>query len=74
MTSALADASTIQIWRYDDPVLGPRQIPEFQNYKKGKTLLADGALVLDTEKQNIKLVGENGTSIDLGRHFIYVVE
>ncbi|TMW43810.1 hypothetical protein DOY81_011114 [Sarcophaga bullata] len=69
-----ADASTIQIWRYDDPVLGPRQMPEFQNYKKGKTLLTDGALVLDTEKQNITLVEDNGTSIPVGRHFVYVVE
>ena len=49
-------------------------MPEFQNYKNGKTLLTDGALVLDTEKQNITLVEDNGTSIPVGRHFVYVVE
>ncbi|XP_065358523.1 leucine--tRNA ligase, cytoplasmic [Calliphora vicina] len=69
-----ADLSTLHMWRYEDPVLGPRQLPEFQDYKKGKIALTAGSLLLDMEKQQITLVEENGTSTPVGRNFIYVVE
>ncbi|XP_011294281.1 leucine--tRNA ligase, cytoplasmic [Musca domestica] len=70
-----ADLSTLKIWRYDDPVMGHRKMPEFQNFKAGKSLLTEGSLVVDVEKQSITLVEEgSGASIPVGRYFVYVVE
>lgn len=72
-----ADLSTLKIWRYNDPVMGPRQMPEFQDYKKGKTLLTDGSFLLDVEQQNITWQEEGNAgaaAVPVGRHFIYVVD
>lgn len=69
-----ADLSTLQIWHYNDPKLGPRQLPEFQDYKKGKSLLTDGSFILDVDQQVVSLRKENGSCTPLGHHFIYVVE
>lgn len=75
MFSFTADLSTLKIWRYDDPVMGPRKLPEFQDYKKGKSLLGEGSFLVDVEKQNITIVEEgSATPISVGRHFIYVVD
>lgn len=50
-------------------------MPEFQNFKAGKSLLTEGSLVVDVEKQSITLVEEgSGASIPVGRYFAYVVE
>ncbi|XP_050318861.1 leucine--tRNA ligase, cytoplasmic [Bactrocera neohumeralis] len=68
-----ADLSTLKLWRYIDPVLGPRQIPAFQDYQKGKTPLTDGTFTLDVEKKQVSLKVEDKV-IEVGRHFIYVVD
>ncbi|XP_049302651.1 leucine--tRNA ligase, cytoplasmic [Bactrocera dorsalis] len=68
-----ADLSTLKLWRYIDPVLGPRQIPAFQDYQKGKTPLTDGTFTLDVEKKLVSLKVEDKV-IEVGRHFIYVVD
>uniref|UniRef100_A0A1I8PHA6 leucine--tRNA ligase n=1 Tax=Stomoxys calcitrans TaxID=35570 RepID=A0A1I8PHA6_STOCA len=70
-----ADLSTLKIWRFNDPIMGPRKLPEFQDFKSGKSILTEGSLMVDVEKQNVVLIEEgSGTSISVGRHFIYVVD
>lgn len=67
--------NALQIWRYDDPLMGPRKIPIFQDYKKDKTLLGEGSLTVDVEKKLVSFKEENGVEeILIGRDFIYVVE
>ncbi|CAD7000678.1 unnamed protein product [Ceratitis capitata] len=68
-----ADLSTLKIWRYNDPVLGPRQLPEFQDYQKGKTPLSEGTFVLDVEKKQVSVKMEDKI-VEVGRHLIYVVD
>ncbi|XP_023175082.2 leucine--tRNA ligase, cytoplasmic [Drosophila hydei] len=68
-----ADLSTLQIWRYEDPVMGPRKLPNFQDYKTGKTLLSEGNFVLDVQDKRVS-VNIAGKLIEVGRNLIYVVE
>lgn len=72
LISFKADLSTLQIWRYDDPLLGPRQMPKFQDYKSGKSLLTEGVFTLDVEKKTVSMKVEDKV-VEVGRHFIYVV-
>ncbi|XP_036222723.2 leucine--tRNA ligase, cytoplasmic [Bactrocera oleae] len=73
MINFKADLSTLKLWRYNDPLLGPRQIPEFQNYQQNKTPLTDGAFILDVEKKQVSLKVEDKV-IEVGTNFIYVVD
>lgn len=67
------EASSLQIWRYEDPLLGPRKMPNFQDFKTGKTPLSDGDFILDLEAKrvSVKLAGK---LTEVGRQLIYVVE
>lgn len=67
------DMANLKIWRYDDPALGPRKIPQFQDYKSGKTLLGDGNFVLDVAAKKISLE-QGGKVTEVGRNLIYVVD
>lgn len=68
-----ADLKTLKIWRYNEPVLGPRQMPEFQDYKKGKAPLTDGTFIVDVDKKQVSLKVEDKV-VEVGRNFIYVVD
>ncbi|XP_034473062.1 leucine--tRNA ligase, cytoplasmic [Drosophila innubila] len=67
------EVSSLQIWRYEDPVLGPRKMPNFQDFKTGKTPLSDGDFVLDLEAKRVS-VQLSGQLTEVGRQLIYVVE
>ncbi|KAM8716260.1 hypothetical protein ACLKA7_003184 [Drosophila subpalustris] len=67
------EVSSLQIWRFDDPVLGPRKMPNFQDFKTGKTPLNDGDFVLDLDAKRVS-VQLAGKVTEVGRQLIYVVE
>lgn len=67
------DAATLKIWRYEDPVLGPRKIPNFEDYKAGKSVLSEGNFVLDVENKKVSLE-QAGKLTEVGRNLIYVVD
>lgn len=67
------DISTLQIWRYEDPLLGPRKLPNFQDYKTGKTQLSEGNFVLDVAAKRVS-VDQAGKLAEVGRNLIYLVE
>ncbi|XP_055386112.1 leucine--tRNA ligase, cytoplasmic [Condylostylus longicornis] len=69
----LKDFNALKIWRFQDPVLGPRRIPLFEDYKTGKIELTEGRLQVSNEKKTLYLL-TNGKSIEIGKNFIYVVE
>ena len=68
------DASKVQILRYEDPEVGPRKIPEFDNPEAGKIVISPSAVFhIDLEKKSVS-VQENGKSINLGKQLVYLVK
>ncbi|ALC38838.1 CG33123 [Drosophila busckii] len=68
-----SEAATLKLWRYEDPLLGPRKLPAFQDYKTGKMLLDAGNFVLDVEAKRVS-VNQAGKVSEVGRNLVYVVE
>ncbi|XP_072941496.1 leucine--tRNA ligase, cytoplasmic isoform X2 [Epargyreus clarus] len=71
---AIKDINSVKLWRYKDPVMGPRKIPVPGDYET-KCVLLDNAAVLkvDFEANKVSLV-ENGTDIDVGLQIIYTYD
>lgn len=66
-------AANLRIWRYDDPLLGPRKIPSFDDYKTGKSVLGEGNFILDVDNKKVSLE-QGGKLTEVGRNLIYVVD
>lgn len=70
----MKELSPLKIYRFNDPLLGPRKIPNFNDLKEGKTLLSKQAdFKLNSDKQGLFLV-ENGKEINIGSILIYLIE
>lgn len=71
---AVKDIASLKLWRYEDPVLGPRKIPVIGDYPS-KCITLDNAAVLkvDTTANKVELVS-NGKNIDLGLQMLYTYE
>ena len=70
----LSDASKVRMLRYVDPVMGPRQIPLLDKPEQGKTALSrTDIFVVDLTKNQLALQ-QNGTTIDVGTQFVYLVD
>lgn len=63
----------LRIWRYEDPVLGPRKIPVCSEPFMGKVQLENGTFSIDVDKNEVFLATETAKS-SIGTTFIYVVE
>lgn len=70
---SIPDVDALRIWRFEDPVLGPRKLPAFNEPLKGKVLLENGVFSIDVEKNEIYLQTES-TKLNVGTSFIYIVE
>lgn len=73
----ILELSPLKIYRYDDPLLGPRKIPTFNDYKTGKTILPkQGNLFIDSEKRQLFLGASDkkGSKINIGSSFVYILE
>ncbi|RVE52289.1 hypothetical protein evm_003079 [Chilo suppressalis] len=71
---AIKDVSCLKVWRYSDPVLGPRKIPISGDHET-KCIVLENAAVLkvDVDTSKVELVS-NGKNIDLGRQMVYTYE
>ncbi|KAJ6628985.1 Leucine--tRNA ligase, cytoplasmic [Pseudolycoriella hygida] len=70
----LKDVAGLQIWRFVDPISGPRKIPRCNDYKTGKVLLESGTFKIDVGKNEIYLDTVQSGRVDIGTAFVYVVE
>jgi leucyl-tRNA synthetase len=65
----LKDDSKIQLWRYEDPDLGPRKMPSLELPLEGKLLVSnESKFKIDMDKQKVSI-----DNIDLGKILIYRV-
>lgn len=69
-----SELTGLKIWRFDDPILGPRKIPRCNDYKTGKVLLESGTFKINVKKNEIYLDTVEGGKADIGTAFVYVVE
>lgn len=69
----LKEVDAVHIWRFEDPVLGPRKIPNFNDYKTGKVLLEDGTVSIDLKSETVNITSADGKMIEVGTSFIYIV-
>lgn len=68
------DLSAVKVYRYEDSVLGPRVLPQFGNPLVGKVPVNDGKFEVDVEQKVVRLISANGSKVDVGQQFIYLVE
>lgn len=70
----IKDANCLKLWRYKDPILGPRKIPVPGDHET-KCLVLDNATVLkvDVATNKVELLN-NGKNIDIGTQIVYTYE
>ncbi|XP_053697668.1 leucine--tRNA ligase, cytoplasmic [Sabethes cyaneus] len=68
-----ADLNALDILRYQNPVMGPRKLPVFQDYRSGKLSLEDGTLSIDANKKEVFLSTGAAQNLSIGTDFIYVI-
>lgn len=69
----IKDPKRVTIWRYEDPELGPRTIPEYDDMMKGKTPLPSSTQIdVDVEKSTITIIVD-GKSVNIGSQLIFYV-
>ena len=74
MDRNIKDPSKVSLFRYDDPVLGPRKMPTLVAPLEGKTQICPSKdkFKIDVESQKVSLESE-GKSIDIGDVIVYRV-
>lgn len=70
---SFTDLDALRIWRFEDPILGPRKIPVLNGELKGKVELEDGVFTIDADKHEIYLEVDGAQKISVGCSFIYMV-
>lgn len=70
----ISELDALRIWRFEDPILGPRKIPVINEILKGKVQLEDGVFSIDAEKSEVFLEVAGAEKINVGSSFIYTVE
>ncbi|XP_013388845.1 leucine--tRNA ligase, cytoplasmic isoform X1 [Lingula anatina] len=74
MDRLIKDAKKVKIMRYEDPNLGPRQIPVMDQPMKNKIVVPDNAVYrINLETQTVS-VQENGKTVDVGSQMAYMVD
>ncbi|GBP07012.1 Leucine--tRNA ligase, cytoplasmic [Eumeta japonica] len=70
---AIKDVNNLKLWRYVDPVLGPRKIPNIGDYETKCVVLDDtSVLKVDATTNKVELIS-NGKNVDLGYQLQHVL-
>ena len=63
----IKDHKKIQLWRYEDPILGPRTFPSLEKPLEGKAQVTDGCVIkVDLKAQKVFV-----NNVDIGEVMIY---
>lgn len=58
---------------FQDPELGPRKLPKYDDPKAGKVIVeTDSRFTIDVEKQDVTFTS-NGTKVKVGNTMAYIV-
>lgn len=69
------DLSGLTLYRFDDPIFGPRKIPVFGDFESGKTKLpTDGILNINAAEKQIFLIDSDNKKLNIGTNLVYVVK
>lgn len=69
----ITDPQTVQLWRFEDPVLGPRKLPDFEESTKGKILIpTDSVFKVNMIEKQVEVVSGSKT-FDVGTYLSYLV-
>jgi leucyl-tRNA synthetase len=69
----LKAVDAVQVWRFEDPLMGPRKMPIFNDYKTGKVQLEEGTMSIDMKTEAVTITTTEGKKINIGTNFVYVV-
>lgn len=70
----IKDLSRVKLMRYEDPVLGPRQVPVLGQEEQGKLPISDKSVFnVNLEEKKVTLV-DNGLSVDIGDTLVYLID
>lgn len=70
----IKEVSAVKLYRFEDPVMGPRVLPQFGNPLNGKVQVEEGKFEVDVEKKLIHLVPTKGSRVVIGSQLTYIVE
>ncbi|KAG6459836.1 hypothetical protein O3G_MSEX011637 [Manduca sexta] len=71
---AIKDVNYLKIWRYSDPVMGPRKIPTIGDHESRCVVIDSASLLkVDIANKKVELVS-NGKNIDIGTKMVYTYE
>ncbi|XP_067663552.1 leucine--tRNA ligase, cytoplasmic-like [Haliotis asinina] len=72
--SKIKDPSSVVMLRYEDPVVGPRQLPDMNNLKKGLVAISNSSVFSISVEKNEVTVAEGGKTHPLGQRLVYMLK
>lgn len=69
----LKEVDAVQVLRFEDPVLGPRKIPNFNDHKIGKVQLEEGEVSIDLKSDSMYITTASGQKIQVGTSLVYII-
>jgi hypothetical protein len=70
----LSDVGQIQLLMYEDPVSGPRTMPDMNDIQKGKVAVPDSAQFHINVPEERVVIQSNGKKLDIGQTLVYIVK
>lgn len=67
------DSNKVELWRWEDPELGPRKVPSCSSPLQGRVNMSKTDVILVHLESNTVSVQNNGKQIKLGESVTYVV-
>lgn len=69
----MVDICQIKLLMYEDPIKGPRTIPDMNDIEKGKVVVPDDATFQINVPKETVTIQSNGKKLDPGLTLVYIV-
>ncbi|XP_062608750.1 leucine--tRNA ligase, cytoplasmic-like [Saccostrea cucullata] len=71
--SKIKDIGQIRLLMFEDPVRGPRTIPDMNDIEKGKVVIPDNSVFHISVPEEQVTLQSNGKKLDIGQSLVYIV-